>query len=643
MDLRIKKISLENFKGIKNKEIVLDGKNALIKGCNGAGKSTVGSALAFVISSADLELNKDPMVTPLGQSECTTRVEIELSVDGKPLTIAKIQKYKEKVDEDGRVASSANNSYEINSVAKSQRDFIEELNNRGINTEDFMVLTNPNAFTADTSKKGREQMREILFEMADNFTDIDIAKEVKAKEVVALLEDGYKLDEIEASAKATIKRINDANGKDNQIINSRIQGILDSKSTLNAEELERTREEYETELVSVRAKAGLILDEDNATKAEIARLEGELIEIEERERKKLYEKIDKKVHSLMESQKDANAKKSDMIATKGSMDHTFAQMDGVKESLENYRSLYKRVQDEAFDESSTVCPTCGRSYDKSDVDEMKAKFEKSKTERLADYKKKGETYSKQLKKLEKEYEENKVAYEAAEKEWKAADAKVDKLDAENNAISRVPDLSKVSAYTDTENKIKELRTVLQAKGDLELQGLSSKEAYLIQMIKQVDGELAVVERNKDLDKQVAELRESRKNDEITKAKKEHLLYLVEEIHKRKDDKLAESINKNFSLVNWKFWEYQRNGERKSICEPYIDNKPMSTCANGSLRTLAKISICSDIQRSMGIVYPIICDDYTLFSSNSTSRINVGDSQLIGLVVTEDKELVVEGE
>ena len=140
MDLRIKKISLENFKGIKNKEIVLDGKNALIKGCNGAGKSTVGSALAFVISSADLELNKDPMVTPLGQSECTTRVEIELSVDGKPLTIAKIQKYKEKVDEDGRVASSANNSYEINSVAKSQRDFIAELNNRGINTEDFNIL-----------------------------------------------------------------------------------------------------------------------------------------------------------------------------------------------------------------------------------------------------------------------------------------------------------------------------------------------------------------------------------------------------------------------------------------------------------------------------------------------------------------------
>ena len=69
---------------------------------------------------------------------------------------------------------------------------------------------------------------------------------------------------------------------------------------------------------------------------------------------------------------------------------------------------------------------------------------------------------------------------------------------------------------------------------------------------------------------------------------------------------------------------------------------MSSCANGSLRTLAKVSICSDIQKSQGVAYPIFIEDYSLFSNNTLNRIDIGESQLIGLVVSEDKEITLEG-
>ena len=162
------------------------------------------------------------------------------------------------------------------------------------------------------------------------------------------------------------------------------------------------------------------------------------------------------------------------------------------------------------------------------------------------------------------------------------------------------------------------------------------------MLRQVIGELAVIERNKELDEQVEKLRQERKEGEINKADAEKTLDHVNTLKNYKDDKLSESINSKFSLVEWHLWETQRNGERKAICEPYVDGKPMSSCANGSLRTLAKVSICSDIQKSQGVAYPIFIEDYSLFSNNTLNRIDIGESQLIGLVVSEDKEITLEG-
>ena len=58
MDLRINRLEINNFKGIKHQVLELGGKNTLIKGQNGAGKSTCGSALGWIISDTDIELLK---------------------------------------------------------------------------------------------------------------------------------------------------------------------------------------------------------------------------------------------------------------------------------------------------------------------------------------------------------------------------------------------------------------------------------------------------------------------------------------------------------------------------------------------------------------------------------------------------------
>ena len=102
MDLRIERIYLKNFKGIAEKEISLNGKSARICGANGAGKSSLADSFYFLFCDCNTALTKNPPITPIGAEECVSRVEMDLTLDGKPLSVAKSQKYKTK-EVDGKI------------------------------------------------------------------------------------------------------------------------------------------------------------------------------------------------------------------------------------------------------------------------------------------------------------------------------------------------------------------------------------------------------------------------------------------------------------------------------------------------------------------------------------------------------------
>lgn len=90
MKAAIKRITLENFKGITNKVIDLEGKN-FISGKNGSGKTTISTAYYWLFGDADYSVKKNPEVSPLGMDEVSPRVEIVMDIDGKEITVAKIQ------------------------------------------------------------------------------------------------------------------------------------------------------------------------------------------------------------------------------------------------------------------------------------------------------------------------------------------------------------------------------------------------------------------------------------------------------------------------------------------------------------------------------------------------------------------------
>ena len=102
MEIRLSKLTLKNFKGVKKLVFEPSSKNANIKGDNATGKTTVFDAFSWLLFDKDSEGKKDFGIKPLDENNqpihnLETEVEGVLSVDGKPLTLRKV--FAEKPDE----------------------------------------------------------------------------------------------------------------------------------------------------------------------------------------------------------------------------------------------------------------------------------------------------------------------------------------------------------------------------------------------------------------------------------------------------------------------------------------------------------------------------------------------------------------
>src|SRR5690554_6331605 len=95
MKIRLSKLTLKNFKGVKKQVFEPGDKNANIKGDNATGKTTVLDAFSWLLFDKDSEGKKDFKIKPLDENNrpihnLETEVEGVLSVDGKPLTLRKV-------------------------------------------------------------------------------------------------------------------------------------------------------------------------------------------------------------------------------------------------------------------------------------------------------------------------------------------------------------------------------------------------------------------------------------------------------------------------------------------------------------------------------------------------------------------------
>ena len=646
MKAKIKRIELTDFKGVRNASYEF-GDKTKISAENGAGKTTIADAFYFLFADKNYSLSSNPNIRPNDGRECTPTVIAELDVDGKSVTVAKMQKYKvSKPDANGVSKVSLTNTYEVNSVPKSERDFKEYLSDLGVDFDKFLQLSHPDVFVAGMNeKKAREQMRNTLFEMAGTISDLEIAKmSAETKEVAELFEN-YTKEEIEAMQNATLRKIKENYGKEGEILRAKIEGLESAKVDIDVAEYELGKRAVMELIKSNKAKQednSKLFEEKQKISDGILELQFELNDLQRKaneenfaEREELNRKIsDKKF--LVRKTKDT------IVEIKQIIGFTNQNIDTLKQNLSVARDDWKSANERVFDEKSLVCPYCRQEYPIEKKEQLKADFESHKAEELkraTDFGNKTkemlDNEKKRLEELEKELPEHEQSLEMLnsaiaylEKQLSELPQSIDISDREDVKAIKEQIAEKEKAMQSS-NSADEIRSQLKA----ELEEL--QEQY-----NEFERKVAKASNNVEIDEQISDLRAKQGEYEQSKADCEKILYQLSLVSRKKNELLTEEINKHFNIVKWKLFDYQKNGGYVDCCIPLIDNRQFGTSTNKGREILAKLDIVKGLQKFFGQSYPVFLDNAESLSEQTTNRIDM-DCQIVMMAVSEDKELRIE--
>ena len=637
----LKKVVLENFMCYAHAEFDFYSITKIIAK-NGVGKSTIATAYLWCLFNCDYELKDNPVVRREvdGKSvdDMDTSVELTLDVDGKEVTMKKVQK--RTYSKDGS-SYKDDNKYFINDVPKTLKDFNAYLD---VDMNVFKMCSNVNAFL---NQKPAE-MREYLFGLVGDVTDIDIASQkAELAELVPLL-NKYTVEELSAMNKAAKTKIT----KDLPILDGQIkekERDIQIKQGTDVSDLELLRNSLKEQIADCIAKQ---TDNDKLL-AEYDKASADILDLKFKQGDLSRKANEENINARREIEDKISDKKFLVKQTEKTIDDCENQIDSGKhhsivlnESIESYRNLYKNTHSLKFDESNLVCSYCGQEYPEDKKEQIKADFESKKATEIEKITNLGNNAKSELDKenetiasLENELVEHRKSLEML-------NTAIAGLEKQLSELPQEIDVTTTEEYKALEQQIAEKEQAMHKANDISAvkAELKVQENELRQQLAECESQIAKSDTAAD-EQRLEELKQTRIDSEQNKANAEKILDLLDELDKAKNETLSDSINSHFSLVKWKLFELNKSGGYKSVCIPTVNGKSiLTTMSNKGNRILGRVDICNSIQKISGMSVPIILDDSeSLDSTNQKKVAEIVDSQLIMLIVNDSEKLeIVEG-
>lgn len=637
----LKKVVLENFMCYAHAEFDFYAITKIVAK-NGKGKSTIATAYLWCLFNCDYELKDNPVVRRevdgVSVDDMDVSVELTLDVDGKEITMKKVQK--RTYSKDGS-SYKDDNKYFVNDVPKTLKDFNAYLD---IDMNMFKMCSNINAFL----NQKPVEMREYLFGLVGDVTDLDIvSQKAELAELVPLL-NKYTVEELSAMNKATKAKIT----KDLPILDGQIkekERDIQIKQGINTSDLELQKNSVKEQIADCVAKQtdnDKLLAEYDKASSDILNLKFELSDMSHKANEDSI-KARRDIENRISEKKDYLFNIADTIQKNNSEIYGY-QNDIESGTRERNRlaDVWNKIKEEKFDENTAVCPTCHRELPTEKIESLRSLFEKAKADRLAKVEKDGlevkadiDNARDMIPKLEKCNKDNIANQNKLEKE-------VADLEKQLSELPQEIDVTATEEYKALEQQIAEKEQAMHKANDISSvkAELKAQENDLRQQLSECERKIAESNTEKD-EQRLEELREEQRTQEQNKANAEKILDLLDELDKAKNETLSDSINSHFSLVKWKLFELNKSGGYKSVCIPTVNGKSiLTTMSNKGNRILGRVDICNSIQKISGMSVPIILDDSeSLDSTNQKKVADMVDSQLIMLIVNNSEKLeIVEG-
>lgn len=637
----LKKVVLENFMCYAHAEFDFYAITKIMAK-NGKGKSTIATAYMWCLFNCDYELKDNPVVRREvdGKSvdDMDTSVELTLDVDGKEITMKKVQK--RTYSKDGS-SYKDDNKYFVNDVPKTLKDFNAYLD---VDMNVFKMCSNVNAFL---NQKPAE-MREYLFGLVGDVTDIDIASQkAELAELVPLL-NKYTVEELSAMNKAAKTKIT----KDLPILDGQIkekERDIQLKQTIEVSDLELQKNSLKEQIADCVAKQTdndkLMAEYDNAS-ANILSLKFELDDIRRKAnednikaRRDIENRISDKQFLVRQTEKT-------ITDTEKNIEYQQNAIDSINKNLQNIRDKWKAENERKFDETSLICSYCGQEYPEDKKEQLRADFDSHKAEELKIITSNGNLFKDKLDKNKKILEDLQKELPQHKESLEMLNTAIADLEKQLSELPQEIDASATEEYKALEQRIAEKEQAMHKANDISAvkAELKSQETALRQQLAECESQIAKSDTAAD-EQRLEELKQTRIDSEQNKTNAEKVLDLLDELDKAKNEALTEAVNSHFGLVKWQLFEYAKNGNYKSCCIPTVDGKSiLTTMSNKGNRILGRVDICNSIQKISDISVPIILDDSESLSTDNQKKVaEMVDSQLIMLIVNDSEKLeIVEG-
>lgn len=648
MQIKLEKLILKNFKGIKEKEICFSDKTN-ISGDNATGKSTIFDAYSWLLWGKDSFNRKDYEIKPYDENNkvihnLESSVTGIFDIDGKETTFTRVFKevWTKKRGSNNETFTGHTTDFYINEVPKKKKEYEEKIS-EFVSEDEFNLLSNPKYFNETLDKKER---RKILLSLVDevDFNDLaEINPDFKNLDL-----ENYSLEEIKAMAKSTCKKINDKLKE----IPARIDELEATKTNENFEELEKKLIKIKDQIKVLDEKlAGTNniseeIEEKYKIIADLKEKKSDILsEFEEKKRLKIrdYEiRIQELNSKISVCEFEIDNSKSNIERFKTDKMNDVLKKDQIEFKLNTIRKEYLKVYNKKFD-GSLNCPTCGKEFDPEKKEEIIKRFNLDKSKKIEALGKEGEALTKELsdidgrkQRIDREIITLEKTIEKLNKSQEENKKNIDLCKKMMDGVSQVKiNPADESEIKDIENEIKKVENEISSIGKVDNSEILKKKEDLNKELEDINSKVSLKGLNEQLDSKISQYMDEEKKLSKEYEEKQRFLYLCEEYTKTYTEMVSEKINNLFSYVEFKLFDTQINGGIQETAEATYKGVPY-----GSLNSAAQINAGLDVINSLSKHYekeiPIFVDN-----AESVNELVETKSQLITLTVSKLKNLKVE--
>lgn len=654
MNIKLKKLEIENFKGINAISLDFASDVTNILGANHTGKTTTADAIMWVLFGKNSDGQAVFGIDPRDYNNNVINhleniVTLTIAADNRELVLKKVRKeiWSKPKGQIGEVLTGHATECFINGNKYTIKDYQAEVNAL-CNEALFRAITNPAYFP---SLKAEEQ-RALLIKMVGDVPLSEIAKQKNEfKQLVDKL-DGQDLKEYRShlsyqikGIKTEIESIPNKITENQQILQSLSAEVTDFaaiRKRLN--EIDEDIKKYDDQLQDASAK----LSQDYEKKAAQRQLVNSLkdqqqeiinkIEGENRTKRAEHENALNVIRQKLKNTEFSCDMEADALYMKKQ------ELQQIELRADDFRKKWEEVESKAFvwNKDQEICPNCGQRLPSENIEELKEKAHDQWTVRHMAEQDRMDVEAKALKdaKLRIEAELNELqtkiemlttevsSLQGQENELKTY--KVEQVDFHDN-----DDWKHLSQQIEQQEA--KLNDICNDEESSTTQMIKDKKQELI---RQRDGLNLSLSRERliaDREERIKQLTMQMKqlNQQLTDLERKD--YTAANLELASIQNLEERVTKLFMLIKFKMFDTLLNGSTKPTCVLTMHGVPYNDLSNSE-----KINAGIDLIRAMNtynnMYAPIIIDN-----AESCNEILPTSCQQIRLVVSRDEQLTVVNE